>query len=112
MTFRFGGKKATYTTPNNVFYFFQDQDNGSSAYDVFIKGGDRFYLPDRTLVDLTDPSVSTEEMMQRLEHIGEGEIIKIFLKTHKLLEHDLHVALLQLRIFEQEEEIRQVYSRD
>ncbi|MEK6825761.1 MAG: hypothetical protein AABY00_03165 [Nanoarchaeota archaeon] len=111
-TFDLGGRAPYYTTPDGKIQFVRNDSDGPGAYDVLVGKQDHFYIPDRTLGDLANPEILTERMMQSLEAMC-GENVPFILETHHLHPKDLHIALLQLRVQMQEEEIirDQAYQR-
>ena len=106
--FDLGGRKPVYATPDGAILFFPNPSDGPGAYDVIIRDHDHFYIHDRTLGDLTSPEISTQRMMQSLETMCGWEVRHI-LKSNALSPEQMHVALLQLRIQEQERQIRDAY---
>ncbi|MEN9626569.1 MAG: hypothetical protein RL557_897 [archaeon] len=109
MEFDLQGRKPLYTTPDNSFLFVPNTVDGPHAYDVIIKGRDHFYIQDRTLSDLTSPDIPTETIMRSLEMMC-GGVVDHLLKNNGLSSKDLHIALLCLRIVEQQREINDLYS--
>ena len=111
-TFDLGGRAPYYTTPDGKIQFVRNDSDGPGTYDVIVDNRDHFYIHDRTLGDLTNPEISTERMMQSLEAMC-GTRLLFILETHHLHPKDLHIALLQLRVQMQEEEIirDQAYQR-
>ncbi|MDP1695495.1 MAG: hypothetical protein Q8L29_01125 [archaeon] len=103
------GFEPGYTTPDGVISFFPNKKDGPEAYYVRIRK-DNFYIHDRTLGDLTNPEVPTEQMMQSLDTMCGRGIVKFILEKNKLTPEYLHIALLQLRIKSQEEELRSAVS--
>lgn len=108
-TFDLRGRETAYTSPDRKLVFVPNTADGPGAYDVLVNGKDHFYIYDRTLKDLTGPEISTERMMRSLEAMCGGKVAFI-LDTHHLHPKDLHIALLQLRIQEQEREIEHAYA--
>ena len=109
MSFELGGRKADYVTPDGRIAFFPNHADGPGAYDVIVGGRDHFYILDRTMGDLTDPGNSTEHAMRSLENMCAGRV-KFILEEQGITPEQLHIALLQLRIKAQEEEIRASYG--
>ena len=109
-TFDMGEREPDYTTTisgDKIISFFRNDRDGSGAYDVIIgkaleRGSDHFYIPDRTLGDLTNPGVSTDDMMGSLEAMC-AHTVGFILDKNKISPQELHIALLHLRIKEQEE---------
>lgn len=109
MVFDLEGRKPTYTTLDKAISFIPNLKDGLGAYDVIIKEQDHFYIADRTLPDLTNPEISTDKAMSNLENMC-GGIIKFILQKNNLSPKEVHIALLQLRIIEQQKEIDYAYS--
>jgi hypothetical protein len=99
-----------YTTPDGNISFIPNPDDGPHAYDVLIKPNGHFYIPDRTLDDLTSPKTSTDDVMGRLEAMS-GREAEYILNRHSITPAQFHIALLHLRIREQEEELDAAYSQ-
>ena len=93
-----------YTTPDKAISFVRNDNDGPHAYDVVIKNEGHLYIPDRTLKDLTAPETDTSRVMGMLEAMCGGRA-EATLKTYDLTPKDIHIALLQLRVEEQEREI-------
>lgn len=108
-TFDLEGRNPTYTTPDKAISFIPNPRDGPSAYDVIINNKDHFYIHDRTLNDLTNPEIPTERVMSSLENMC-GGMVSFILENNNLSPKDIHIALLQLKIVEQEKEIRHAYS--
>ncbi|MEK6873111.1 MAG: hypothetical protein AABW90_03825 [Nanoarchaeota archaeon] len=109
MTFDLEGRKPIYTTPDKAVSFIPNLKDGPEAYDVIIKEEDHFYIADRTLSDLTNPEISTDKAMTSLENMC-GGMVGFILQKNNLFPKDIHIALLQLRIMEQQKEIDYAYS--
>lgn len=109
MTFNLEGRKPFYTTPDKIFSFFPNPKDGPGAYDVIINNRDHFYIHDRIMNDLTNPEISTEDAIRSLENMC-GGLIRFKLQENNLSPKDIHIALLQLRIIEQQKEIDCAYS--
>ena len=102
-------RKPFYTTPDKAISFVPNDNDGPHAYDVIIKNESHLYIPDRTLQDLTAPEADTKRVMGMLEAMC-GGTAEIILKEHDLTPKDFHIALLQLRVREQEREMETAYS--
>ena len=112
-TFDMEGRTPAYVSPDKMISFFPNDRDGPGAYDVIIdkeNGKDHFYIADRTLGDLTNPEVSTEQMMRSLEAMC-AHTVRFILDENKISPQEIHIALLQLRIKEQEKELEAAYSR-
>ena len=109
MEFDLEGRKPTYTTPDKAISFIPNIRDGPGAYDVIIKRGDHFYIHDRTLDDLTNPEIPTDRVMASLENMC-GGMVGFILQKNNISPKDIHIALLQLRIMEQQREIENAYS--
>ncbi len=107
--FNMGGRVQVYTTPDGRISFYPNLRGWSGAYDVIIARRDHFYIASGTLDDLTNPTTSTESSMEMLANIY-GSELQYKLSANNIKTYELHIALLQLRIKEQEEEIREAYS--
>lgn len=101
-------KNLTYTTPDGRISFYLNPRDGSDAYDVIIDGKSHFYIASRTLDDLTNPSTSTPVSMQMLENMCGLELM-YNLHENEVKCDELHIALLQLRVKNQEEKIKELY---
>ena len=99
-----------YTTPDGIISFIPNSKDGPRAYDVLIGPDGHLYIPDRTLEDLTSPSTPTDSMMRRIEAMT-GDRARDILDRRGITPTQFHIALLQLRIKEQEEELAAAYSQ-
>ncbi len=102
-------EKLFYKTPDGRFEFYPNSRDGPGVYDVVIKGKDHIYIPDRTLGDLTNPEISSVEMMQRLENLS-GQQIHYILRENSILFREFHEALINLRkVKEREDKVQQFH---
>ena len=99
-----------YTTPDGNISFIPNQNDGPHAYDVLIKPNGHFYIPDRTLEQLTSPSNPTDSVMRSLEAMS-GYRARDILDRQGITPERFHIALLQLRVKEQEQELSAAYSQ-
>lgn len=97
-----------YETEDKQIAFFQNPNDGPSGYDVKINNDYAFCIPDRTLQDLTRPG--TDRVMGSLEAITSGRVRSILAEGH-ISPEKLHIALLQLKLREQELELERAYSK-
>lgn len=104
----FEGRKPDYETPDRNIAFFSNPNDGPHAYDIIVRGGDmgeyHFYIHDRIIDDIASPHHSTKDIMRSLEALTSGEA-EFILRECKISPEQLHIALLQLRIVEQEQEL-------
>ena len=61
-------RESIYTTPDKSISFFPHNLHGHHGYDVILRS-DCFYLDGRFIPDLTDHTVSTDQMIDRLERM-------------------------------------------
>ena len=95
MSFDFEDRKPEYTSPNGAIVFFSNSNHGADAYDVVINKESHFYIPPRTLHELTSPNISTLDMMRSLEAMCKE--VHGILFDNRLTAQDLHIALLHLQ---------------
>ena len=107
--FNLDEKNLAYTTPDGRISFYCNLRDAPDAYDVIISGKDHFYIASRTLDDLTSPTTSTERSMQMLETMC-GPVLRYSLQQNDVKIDELHIALLQLRVKNQEEKIHGMHA--
>ena len=98
-----------YVTPDEVFAFYSVPGT-QNAYEVVVGGKDHFRIPERTLNDLTSPGNSTERTVSLLESLC-GPEVRFILTSNSTTAKDLHLALLGLRVLEQEYETEKDYVK-
>lgn len=94
-------REAFYEDPEKRLKFLPNPQDGPSAYDVLV-GNDSFYIPDRVLNNIASPGISTRRVQSALETMAPTKFPYI-LKRNNLSYESLHVALLQVRLKEEQD---------
>lgn len=99
-----------YTSPDRRISFIENpRDGPGTAYWIRLNDQDSVYMPEGILADLTHPTTPTEGAIGKLEAVTGGDV-RPLLRKHNISPEQLQIALLHLRIIEQEEEIRYAFS--
>lgn len=113
-------QKPVYVTPDGDISFFENPRDSPGAYLVDIKNIDTFYIPSEMLEDLTRPEYSTENIARKIGAIGGAALPlmhkryddkELILQNSGVSTKDVHLALLQLRVQEQEKKLHDLYSK-
>ena len=102
-------KEPEYVSPDGKFKFTPLPNDGPDGYFVTISGRDNFIISSRSLGDLTNPRHPTETAMRSLEAMC-GPQINLILRDNGITQEQLHIALLQLQVYRQEEELTRAIS--
>jgi len=94
--------------PDIAITFYHHSQAGSRAYDAVLGGRYHFFIPDRSLEELTTGRMSTQDMMQKLENLWPGA--DFMLQKCDISPEALRLALKDLRISELEHEVSAAYS--
>ncbi|MEK6847427.1 MAG: hypothetical protein AABY16_04645 [Nanoarchaeota archaeon] len=108
MTFDLEGRVPAYETADRSIRFVANMRDEPDAYDVILNQKSHLYIPSRTLNDLTGSATSTEEVMRILDATN-NNIAATILEITGVSPEKMHIALLHLRIAEQEKEIEAAY---
>ena len=97
------------TLDGRISFIENPRDGPAIAYWIRLNHQDSIYMPEGILKDLAHPTTPTERVIGKLEAIT-GDNVRFLLRKNNISPEQIHMALLHLRIIEQEEELKYAYS--